>query len=132
MSVLKIRDENGKFVCIPSLKGEKGDPGDAQGHSHQHAIGGNDELTPADIGAAYDMHGHSAEEVGAAPIGHTHTADEVGASPLGHTHDDRYYTETEVKALLADKAPKHTYGYDDIEAGSASNEPEGTLHLVIE
>ena len=29
-------------------------------------------------------------------------------------------------------APAHTYGTADIEAGSASTEPNGTLHLVIE
>ena len=30
------------------------------------------------------------------------------------------------------RAPAHTYGTTDIEAGSASTEPNGTLHLVIE
>lgn len=33
---------------------------------------------------------------------------------------------------LATKAPAHTWGTEDITAGSASNEPNGTLHLVIE
>lgn len=32
----------------------------------------------------------------------------------------------------SDKAPAHTYSTEDIVAGSASTEPEGTLHLVIE
>jgi hypothetical protein len=30
------------------------------------------------------------------------------------------------------KAPAHTYGTEDIVEGSASSEPEGTLHFVIE
>jgi hypothetical protein len=29
-------------------------------------------------------------------------------------------------------APAHTWGTEDIEAGSPSNEPTGTIHLVIE
>ena len=49
-----------------------------------------------------------------------------------HKHDDRYYTETEVNNLLAAKAPAYTYGTEDITAGSASAEPEGSLHFVIE
>ena len=30
------------------------------------------------------------------------------------------------------KAPAYTYGTEDIEAGSASTEPNGTLHFVYE
>ena len=30
------------------------------------------------------------------------------------------------------KAPAYTYGTKDIEAGSASTEPEGTIHYVYE
>lgn len=56
----------------------------------------------------------------------------VGAALADHTHDERYYTETEVNRLLAEKAPAHTYGTADIVAGSPSSEPNGTLHLVIE
>lgn len=56
----------------------------------------------------------------------------VGAAASSHNHDERYYTETEVKTLLATKAPAHTYGTEDIVAGSPSSEPNGTLHLVIE
>lgn len=33
---------------------------------------------------------------------------------------------------VSDKAPAHTYSTEDITAGSASTEPEGTLHFVIE
>ena len=51
MAVLKIKDENGNFRGVPSIKGEKGDPGDTVAHAHRHAKGGVDELLPADIGA---------------------------------------------------------------------------------
>jgi hypothetical protein len=48
-----------------------------------------------------------------------------------HKHDDRYYTETEVDALLAKQAPAYTYGTTDIEAGT-SELATGTLHFVYE
>ena len=47
----------------------------------------------------------------------SYTADEVGAAPAEHSHD---------------YAPALTWGTEDIEAGSPSTEPTGTLHLVIE
>ena len=131
MSVLKIKDENGNWVGVPSISGEKGAPGDAVAHAHRHATGGEDELTP--------------EAIGASPKGHTHTASEVGASPEGHNHDERYYTEAEVNQLLegkaetdevnaslSAKAPFPTWGTEDIEAGSASSSPTGTIQYVIE
>ena len=37
-----------------------------------------------------------------------------------------------INSKLNSKAPAHTWGTEDIEAGSASTEPTGTLHLVIE
>lgn len=159
MSILKIKDENGNWVGIPSIKGDKGDSGDTVAHAHRHARGGVDELTPEAIGAADLVHFHSPEEIGAAtaehthtpesigasPKGHTHTASEVGASPEGHNHDERYYTEAEVNQLLegkaetdevnaslSAKAPFPTWGTEDIEAGSASSSPTGTIHYVIE
>lgn len=39
---------------------------------------------------------------------------------------------TEAKKEAEAKAPAHTWGTEDIEAGSPSNEPTGTIHLVIE
>jgi hypothetical protein len=143
MSVLKIQDEKGRWIGVPSIKGEDGQVVD---HAERHAQGGFDEIlpemigasrddhthTPEDIGASPANHTHSLEELGAASKGHTHTASEVGASPAGHNHDERYFTESEVNALLATKAPAHTYSTTDVEAGSASSEPEGTLHLVLE
>ena len=41
-------------------------------------------------------------------------------------------TNAYIEAELAKKAPAYTYGTADITAGSASTEPEGTLHFVIE
>ena len=129
MSVLKVRDANGKWVSIPSIKGEDGS---VETHADRHRIGGEDQLRPKDIGAAEFNHTHSPFDCGAAPENHTHTPADIGASPIGHNHDERYYTETEVDNLLATRAPKHTWGTEDIEAGSPSAEPEGTLHLVVE
>lgn len=40
-------------------------------------------------------------------------------------------TNAYLEGQFALKAPAHTYGVDDIEEGSASSEPEGTLHFVI-
>lgn len=40
-------------------------------------------------------------------------------------------TNAYLEAQLASKAPAHTYGTEDIVEGSASSEPEGTLHFVI-
>jgi hypothetical protein len=40
--------------------------------------------------------------VGAAPATHSHTKEQI--TDFAHTHDDRYYTEDEVDALLAEKA----------------------------
>ena len=41
-------------------------------------------------------------------------------------------TNAYLEEQLASKAPAFTYGTDDITEGSASSEPEGTLHFVIE
>lgn len=57
MSILKIKDENGKWAGITTIKGDKGDPGDTVAHAHRHAKGGVDELTIEDIGAAPDGFG---------------------------------------------------------------------------
>lgn len=43
---------------------------------------------------------------------------EINLPDANHTH--------------AQYAPAHTWGTEDIEAGSPSNEPTGTIHLVIE
>lgn len=42
------------------------------------------------------------------------------------------YTKAEVDTKLDMRALAFTYGTEDIEAGTASTEPEGTLHLIIE
>lgn len=41
-------------------------------------------------------------------------------------------TNAYLEGQFAMKAPIHTYGTEDIVEGSASSEPEGTLHFVIE
>jgi hypothetical protein len=43
-----------------------------------------------------------------------------------------YFTEEDKKSLSAYYAPAYTYGTEDIEAGSASTAPTGTLHFVYE
>ena len=156
MSVLKIQDEKGRWIGVPSIKGEAGQVVD---HAERHAQGGFDEISPEMIGASRDDHTHTPEEIGASPAdhthsledlgaaseghthsleelgaaskGHTHTASEVGASPAGHNHDERYYTEAEVNALLATKAPAYTAGTEDLEAG-VSPLASGTLYFVYE
>lgn len=51
MSVLRIKDENGNWVGITTIKGEKGDPGDTGEHAETHFSGGIDPILPEDIGA---------------------------------------------------------------------------------
>ena len=48
-----------------------------------------------------------------------------------HTHDNRYYTESEVDNLLAEKAPAYTYGTTDLTAGTSTLET-GKLYSVSE
>lgn len=45
-----------------------------------------------------------------------------------HTHDDRYYTESEVNELLANKAPAYTYGTAALTPGQ-SELSTGTLYF---
>ena len=62
---------------------------------------------------------------------HGVTAAQAGAAPISHTHDERYYTESEANALLANKAPAYTYGTSDLTAGT-SPLATGTLYFVYE
>lgn len=131
MSVLKIKDENGNWIGIPTIRGEKGDPGDQVEHAARHAKGGTDEITPSSIGAAEERHTHSCSDVGAAASNHTHTPESIGAASTSHTHDDLYYTEREVNEMLSEKAPAYSYGTDDLTAGT-SELTTGKLHFVYE
>lgn len=79
MSVLKVRGADGKWRDIPSIKGE---PGDLVPHAHRHKTGGEDAITPADIGASAEGHTHTAGEVGAASIMHNSTHAIGGEDPL--------------------------------------------------
>ena len=86
---------------------------------------------------------YTASEVGAASASaltehtnrtdnpHSVTAAQAGAAPISHTHDERYYTESEANALLANKAPAYTYGTSDLTAGT-SPLATGTLYFVYE
>lgn len=47
-----------------------------------------------------------------------------------HGLDDIYTIPSKPEDIGA--APQYTYGTEDIEAGSTSTEPNGTLHFVIE
>lgn len=52
----------------------------------------------------------SYNSVGAAPATHSHTKDQI--SDFAHDHDDRYYTESEIDAKLAEKSDTgHTHAY---------------------
>ena len=127
MSVLKVRDANGKWVGIPSIKGEAGN---FEPHARQHAIDGDDTLTPADIGAADRDHTHTPDEIGAAHQDHSHTPAEIGAAESVHNHDEQYYTKDEMNNRLANISP-WAYGTDDLEAG-VSSLGTGRLYFVYE
>ena len=87
MNVLKIKDENGNWIGIPSIKGEKGDKGDTGGfeaHAERHAIGGDDPITPASIGAATSaevnaIRSNAESHAGNKSNPHGVTASQVGA-----------------------------------------------------
>lgn len=66
MSVLKIKDENGNWVGIQTVQGDKGEPGDSAAHAHRHYMGGADPIDP--------------EMIGASPLWHTHTPRDIGAA----------------------------------------------------
>lgn len=54
------------------------------------------------------------------------TAAELGLGENEATPDKAF------KKLQASKAPSYTYGTEDIEAGTASPHPTGTLHFIYE
>ena len=69
------------------------------------------------------------------------TPDDVGADPEGSAqavqgnlsaHVGNKENPHGVTAAQVGAAPAYTYGTADIEAGSASTEPEGSLHFVYE
>lgn len=127
MSVLKVKNEKGEWVGIPSIKGEKGDPGELTPEQLDAINRAAEAVADADE-ALSQVNAHILNESNP----HKVTPEQIGASPTGHNHDERYYTEAEANALLATKAPFPTWGTEDIEAGSASASPTGTVHYVIE
>lgn len=69
-----------------------------------------------------------------ADVGHTHPESDItglvtdlaGKADIGHVHDDRYYTETEVDTLLANKAAStHTHALDDLLDVSTTGATDG-------
>ena len=79
MSVLKIKDENGNWIGIQTIQGDKGEPGDSAAHAQRHCKGAADEILPEYIGAAREDHTHLPEDIGAADICHTHNPADIGA-----------------------------------------------------
>lgn len=64
--------------------------------------------TPANIGAAPSSHTHTKSQI--TDFAHTHTRSDI--TDFAHNHDDRYYTESEVNNLLANKSnTNHTHSY---------------------
>lgn len=49
MAILYLRDENGNFVPVPSLKGSKGDPGEKGESAYQSAQKGGYTGTEAEF-----------------------------------------------------------------------------------
>lgn len=96
----------------------------------------SDKMGEEDLQAA--LSGITAEQVGAAPASHATnksnphgvTAAQVGATPASHASDKNNPHGVTIAQIGA--APAHTWGTEDIEAGSASTEPNGSLHFVIE
>ena len=145
MSVLKIKDENGKWVGITSLKGEKGEKGEAGS-----AV--VDKATDSTLGVVYadGVSGISVTDEGALYI---EAASEKDITEQSNTFkpivpatlhtavtsvgDGIYASQTDLERHShtpneIGAAPSHEWGYDDIEAGSDSDEPDGTIHLVLE
>ena len=132
MSVLKIKDSKGRWVGIPSIRGEDGT---VEIHASEHEIGGRDELTPEMIGASPVDHSHTLEELGAASKDHTHSLEEFGAASEEHTH-----TPEEIGAAKAEHthtleslgaAPAYSYGTADLTAGTSKLDT-GKVHYVYE
>ena len=120
MSVLKVRDENGNWIEIPSIKGDKGEAGDLSPHAHRHKTGGEDAITPADIGAAEANHTHTAEDVGAASIMHRNTHAIGVADPL---------IPSDIGAAEENHASRHAIGgVDRIKPADIGASPE---HYIV-
>lgn len=145
MSVLKIRDENGNWIGIPSIKGEDGKAEGFAAHSAKHAKGAEDAISPASIGAATveeleAVSGVANEAKTKAETGIT-KADNAASraeeainigSMANITANSAQSAATNALNLANSKAPMYTLGTADIEAGTASTEPEGTLHFIYE
>lgn len=145
MSVLKIKDENGNWVGIPSIKGETGASGDAGQHAHRHAKGGTDEITPESIGAATAVEVESVHDIAQnasivaadayvraeAAQSSADTATDIANSAVT-TANSAATTANEAKIIAESKATAYKYGTTDIVAGSASADVTGTLHFVYE
>lgn len=145
MSVLKIKDENGKWVGITSIKGEKGE----QGEAGSAVV---DKATDSTLGVVYadGVSGISVTDEGALYIEAASEEDIVDQNDafkpivpatlhkaVTSVGDNIYATKSELglhshTANEINAAPCHEWGYDDIEAGSDSDEPDGTIHLVLE
>lgn len=145
MSVLKIRDENGNWIGIPSIKGEDGKAEGFALHSSKHAKGAEDAISPASIGAATveeleAVSGVANEAKTKAETGITNAANaEIKASEALDTATVAIGDAATARTAANDalnvansKAPMYTLGTADIEAGSPSTEPEGSLHFVYE
>ena len=124
MSVLKIKDENGNWIGIPSIKGEDGKAEGFAVHSSKHAKGAEDAISPASIGAATE----EALAAVSAVANEAKTKAETGIT----TANAAASTAADALDTANSKAPMYTLGTSDIEAGSPSTEPEGSLHFVYE
>lgn len=111
-----------------SLKGDKGDKGDTGPQGPQGEQGPQG---PQGIQGIQGEKGEKGDKGDTGPQGAT-GAD--GKSAYKYAQDGGYTgTEEEFSAkLVAEYAPPYTYGTEDIEAGSASTAPTGTLHFVYE
>lgn len=96
------------------------------GHTHNYAgsssaggaansVKGTLSFSTAGDGVTSSFNGSTSRKIsynsiGAAAASHTHTKDQI--TDFAHNHDDRYYTEEEINAKLAEKSDTdHTHAY---------------------
>lgn len=94
--ILKIRDENGNFIPINAIRGDKGKSAYEQAKDGGYT--GTEEAfiallngLTATVDAQHyanlnNPHGVTCSQIGAATSGHTHTPESIGAAPSNHEH----------------------------------------------
>lgn len=127
MSVMYIRDKNGKLVPVHTIRGAKGQDGTVAFSDLTEEQKASLKGAKGDKGDAFAYEDFTEEQLAA-------LKGAAGKTAYEYARDGGYTgTEEEFAAMLAkESAPAYTYGTEDIEAGSASTAATGTLHFVYE